>query len=582
MIIITDQENKCIFCEEKKAIFYCNQCKLSFCNDCIEREDADFYCCANCNSTKIKTRIKENTGTGIIYICMDCKSTNIRKGRLSEKICPNCKSNEILTIMEKRNQLIQTFYKDIMNFKYGYYELNKFMDNCRVYKQELLTLRNLGYKHDAKIEQSLLWIFKTIQKLKSEIMDQFQRNFTFIRSRIYQFIDLDTWNPNNFYEIESIINQIEKNVNSFKKYVDTSLKPMIANLRVLKSKIGVIQYYKLIYDEYKSELHLMINELPVCAFKRMQFVKFGENDLPSKRGVLFITNKRIIFIHKKGFIRKTREELFNLNLSKIQNAKISGRIFKKLKLITNQGTIIFNGQNKVMNAIIHYLDISMHFQEYSTDDNFLVQRIGIMDIELSDLKNNMNNYISQILRKEISIRKETHLNNNDLSELYTSDNHRNERNRMNKGDLQQIKMNSPPLPKNYTNPTQLTQMPRPGSINITIPISQQSRDFQHPIAQVIPNSTPISHNIDIFKPEEQVPKPNHTSFIPEVTTIQTRPIIKLFQDKFSLEKTIENIEKLFNTGRISPEVYFKQFRPLQKELFTIIKMIQERKNSSNL
>jgi hypothetical protein len=276
--MITAQENKCNFCDNKTAIFYCNQCKLSFCNDCIEKEDYNFYCCVNCNSTKIKSKVKDDSLTGLLLFCEECKSTNIRKGRLIKKICPNCKSENTMTIIEKRKDLIKTFHDSIKHFKYGYHQLKSFMDVCKLYKQELITLRNLGYKHDGKIEQSLLWIYNTTQKIKKEIMDHFQRDFGFIRSRIYRFVDLDTWNPRNFYEIESIINQIEKNVETFKKYVDHSLKPLNANLRVLKSKISVIQYYKLIFEEYKSDLQLRPNELPVCAFKRITFVKFGDND----------------------------------------------------------------------------------------------------------------------------------------------------------------------------------------------------------------------------------------------------------------------------------------------------------------
>ncbi|TFF87978.1 MAG: hypothetical protein EU549_03830, partial [Promethearchaeota archaeon] len=169
--MITLQENKCSFCDEKKAIFYCNHCKLSFCNDCIERQEQDFYCCSNCNSKKIKSKKKENTLSGVILICMECNSTNIRRGKLSKKICPNCKSDNVLTIIKKRKKLRHDFRGTIRNFKYGYQVLKNFMDECRRHKQELITLRNLGYKHDGKIEQSLLWVYNSTQKLKKGIMN---------------------------------------------------------------------------------------------------------------------------------------------------------------------------------------------------------------------------------------------------------------------------------------------------------------------------------------------------------------------------------------------------------------------------
>jgi hypothetical protein len=494
-----------------------------------------------------------------------------------------------MTIIEKRKDLIKTFHDSIKHFKYGYHQLKSFMDVCKLYKQELITLRNLGYKHDGKIEQSLLWIYNTTQKIKKEIMDHFQRDFGFIRSRIYRFVDLDTWNPRNFYEIESIINQIEKNVETFKKYVDHSLKPLNANLRVLKSKISVIQYYKLIFEEYKSDLQLRPNELPVCAFKRITFVKFGDNDLPSKKGVLFITNKRIIFIYKKGFIRKTREELFNLDLPTIQNAVITGKIFKKLKVITNDGPLIFKSKEKIYKAIINYLNVSMNFTKYSNDDNYLVQRISTMDIELSDLKDSVNNHIAQILSKRDKLNPNRYLNRND--DDIARD--KNLRERINKNMLYRSQSNN--IPKNYQSNPQIikdginriptntiSSMPQPGSINITIPISQNSSDYQRPVAEVLSDSNKQSDRRQNLRAQfyryRNKPELDNKYVIREQrkNTSETRPIVKLYEDKFSIEKTLENIETLFNNGRITPEVYFKQYRPLQKELYTIMKMIRDK------
>ncbi|MHA1230136.1 MAG: hypothetical protein ACTSPQ_05765 [Candidatus Helarchaeota archaeon] len=614
---------------------------MSFCNSCIEREERDFYCCANCNSTKIKSRIKNDTLTGVIFVCMDCKSTNIRHGKLSKKICPNCKSDMILTIIEKRKQLIQTFHDTIKNFKYGYNELKKFVEDCRIHKQELITLRNLGYKHDAKIEHSLLWIYNTINKIKKEIMDHFQRDFNLIRSKIYQFMDLDTWNPANFYEIETIIEHIKKNVSAFMQYVDALLKPMIENLRILKSKISVIQYYKLIYDEYKSEIKLRTNELPVSAFKRIQFIKLENMELPSKRGVLFLTNKRLIFIYKKGILKKVKLELFSLELSKIQNAFISGKIFKKLKILTNSGFLILNGPDKILNAIIHYLNIAMNFKNYSNDDSYLIQRLSTIDIEISDLKNNINEYISQILRKNLNPISMLNIDNqnknifgNQQNQINPFTNNYNSISNINSNTSRISNINSNKFANNANihnhqqrrapspsyNPPQLPysvqNLPQPASINITIPISQHTERPKLPFATVISNeqlnvpvnraSTPVhtqTHSLprnpaamhpinrNIQEPNEIISNNNfitlnrenpnlsmsnnfHSS-INTPPTAETRPLIKLYEDKFAIEKTIENIENLFNSGRISPEVYFKQYRPLQKELFTINKMIKE-------
>jgi hypothetical protein len=125
-------------------------------------------------------------------------------------------------------------------------------------------------------------------------------------------------------------------------------------------------------------------------------------------------------------------------------------------------------------------------------------------------------------------------------------------------------------------------MPQPGSINITIPISQNSSDYQRPVAEVLSDSNKQSDRRQNLRAQfyryRNKPELDNKYVIPEQrkNTSETRPIVKLYEDKFSIEKTLENIETLFNNGRITPEVYFKQYRPLQKELYTIMKMIRDK------
>jgi len=591
---------------------------------------------------------------------MDCKSTNIRKGILSKKICPNCKSDNIETIIDKRNKLIKDFQRDILNFRYGYVKLKNFIDECKVLRDELITLRNLGYKHDGKIEQSLLWVYNTINKTKNDILYTFQNSFDLIKSKILRFFSIDTWNPKNFYEIETIIEQIREKVNMFKYYVDQSLKPAEDNLKIIKTKISAIQYYKMIYDEYKSELHFITNELPVCAFKRINFIKFENKELPNRRGVLFITNKRLIFIHKKGLIKKVKEELFNIRLNEINNAIITGRIFKKLKIYTNLGTITFKANDKIMSAIIHYLKISMNFTKYSNDDIYLTQRLGELNFEISDLKYNINDYITRILHNDNqnllnnekikflpkinSNNIDVNINDKKLDEKYDSIyNNRAYRNHdeisryIRENNVRQSNNNlryqsrshsiassnhhlveSPPMPKNignnnfisnnlnnnqnliYKTPNnqvhqnyiqpqtpQTSNFPQPGSINITIPIAHNTTPPRPPMAQIVSSQIPFQtqFNNNNFINEKDKPIPiteneyqhrnrNNCENRNEITTLETRPIMKLYEDKFSIEKTLEKIDNLFNNGIITPEVYFKQYRPLLKELYTINKMIE--------
>jgi len=54
-----------------------------------------------------------------------------------------------------------------------------------------------------------------------------------------------------------------------------------------------------------------------------------------------------------------------------------------------------------------------------------------------------------------------------------------------------------------------------------------------------------------------------------------RMLFKLQTEKFSIEQTIKNLEKKFQTGRIGVETFMKQFRALQSELYLIERKIKQ-------
>ena len=88
---LASRENyvNCIFCNDRKAVYYCEDCNLCFCEDCAHSNKRTVYVCVQCQSNIIECR-QGNSVNGELYICRECGSLDIEAKLLIQRSCPSC------------------------------------------------------------------------------------------------------------------------------------------------------------------------------------------------------------------------------------------------------------------------------------------------------------------------------------------------------------------------------------------------------------------------------------------------------------------------------------------------------------
>ncbi len=396
LVLIHENTNQCTFCSEKYAIYYCEECNLNFCEDCGFSDKRLVHTCAQCKNTNIECR-NRNSVNGEIFICKDCGSLNIKVKSYIQRSCPGCRSSRIISIARKRLDLIKQIRDVVSGYKLGYQELKVFLREYRAVRQKTLALRTVGYLHDPVIEQTLLSTYETIKAVSKEILERATQEIDLLRIQLGKYYDFTNWKSTDFPQIELLIKQIYNDVVKYQTYVRKILSHPKKEQGLVQSKLNVIRYYKSIYDEYSEHLNLFPGELPVCAFRDIKFCNSTIRGLRKGRGILFLTDQRLIFIRKRGIFRKKIQRIFNFAFNHILNVTITGRVFKKLIFILDQGNLHFKASMRMMEAILDYLNISVNFGKYSINDEKVLNTLDQIQLSTKHLEKEIDRKLVELM-----------------------------------------------------------------------------------------------------------------------------------------------------------------------------------------
>ncbi|MHA1379876.1 MAG: hypothetical protein ACTSRG_16020 [Candidatus Helarchaeota archaeon] len=391
-------ENKvtCNFCGSPDPIYYCNKCNTVFCSRCKKEEVKTLVLCASCG-TIIGEIYNNDLEPEIKYKCHKCKSTKYIIGQKRSKHCPGCNKSDISTIAEKKRKLIETSRKLIFGFRAGYkdtYTLLKKLDRVR---SQLINLRTSGFFHDPRIETILLKLIKSIPIIKNQIMFRVEQDHKILKNPLQKFLEPTKWTPDKFFLLEASLNQIKEVINNFRSFLDELLSNAYKDLNIILGKMKAINYYKNIYDECETLLDILPGELPICAFKNLKFKKATFKDYKKGKGILFLTDRRMIFLRKRGIIFKKYEQLFDFFLEGFEKVELVGKIFKKLKFYLEEGALKFAASAKIMRAIINYFHISINFEKFRAEAEIPLEILEPIDLNLLDLKEKIEVIITSLL-----------------------------------------------------------------------------------------------------------------------------------------------------------------------------------------
>lgn len=389
----------CRFCQRNvKLAYYCEECGASFCTDCLNEEKIDFFVCQDCNSKNI-----EILKTDRKKVCKDCESENINKITQHLKSCPKCSSPKIINVYEKKEGLEQKFLELIKLSRSFLKPVRELINELYLLRQKIKDARAPPIKcyHYPKMESELLAVFKLIIYLKDNLFGKINTHFRHLALNRDFFFDIYNQPNSNIRIIESILDNLSRSHDSIVKYITDNLKDIYEKIGPFQNNLRFIEKIKKLFLPYKRFLNLAANEKPVYAIKTKLINGLNsQNRFRKSRGILFITNFDLSFVHEYGILKKKQELIFKAPVDDLIKIKDKGKLFKKLFIQFDYGKYEFSLPSHVVSKIIDYILLARSFQEDTIYNHEDAKKLQEIDLDLNDFVK----YIEEGINKFFSLK----------------------------------------------------------------------------------------------------------------------------------------------------------------------------------
>ncbi len=372
----------CRFCQSNMELaYYCEECGTSCCSDCLCEELFDYYVCQECDSKNIE--ILDG-----VKVCKQCNATNIIKTTKHLKSCPKCHSHQIINIYEKKEELEQKFLELIKETRGSIKPLRKISTKLNRLRHSLRAARDPPIKcyHYPKMESELLELFKHCIYTKNSLQEKIKIHFRHLSLNKEYFFDIYQQPNSNIRIIEGILENLERSFTSINEYVSNNLKNIDEKIEDLHKNVKAINNINDLFASNKHFLNLAEEEKPVYAIKTKLSNGLNTQDKFKKnKGILFITNFDLSFIHEFGLIKKNQSLIFKAPVDDLISIKERGRIFKKLYLEFSYGKYEFSFPSNLISNVIEYILLARNFDEIAIYDKDSANRLNILDFDLTEI-----------------------------------------------------------------------------------------------------------------------------------------------------------------------------------------------------
>lgn len=383
---------QCKSCQSGRATHMCEDCGAALCPECLESKSTEYIVCSECHHI---------LGTPVpgekFEACPQCESEDLSKGRKTVDICPKCHSTRVVLLEDRRRSLALDMRHAIMIIQYGHTKLREFTNKLASAKRLLVSLRMANFLHYKWIEEKIEGMQNELPAIKNRISSQAEIIAKRMAAETRDFIDYNQWSPNQFPFIEGITNRITEMGIYYKQNVDESLEPLRETLKDVKRQLDGLDYYKGQFTMFYEHGQLSVGELPVCALPDVKISgsDFLKND--KALGMLFMTNKRLLFIAETGRVRKKMETIFDFPLLYLKAIEEDGRLRKRLVLKLKQGEIRLTCSDQTKKVLPDYIEIARKFEKYIQTDMQRVRKIEQTDIGTSDVRLKIEGMVYSLL-----------------------------------------------------------------------------------------------------------------------------------------------------------------------------------------
>ncbi|MFX1555855.1 MAG: B-box zinc finger protein, partial [Promethearchaeota archaeon] len=389
----------CRFCQRNiKLAYYCEDCGASCCSDCLTEERIESFICQDCNSKNIQV-----SESGKKKFCKDCGKDNIAQVNQLIKSCPKCHSNHIINIYEKKEELEKKFLELIKNARYFIEPFREIVNKLYVLRQKVKRARSppINCYHYPNMESDLLSLFKLFIYAKESLQEKISILFHHLSLNKEYFFDIYTQPNSNVRIIEGILENLNASYDSINDFTSNNITTINKSMENLQQNLNFIDKIAFFFRSYKKFLNLAEEEKAVFAIYAKLANGLNTHEKYKKRkGILFITNFDLSFVHEIGRIKKKKETIFKAPVQDLTKIKIKGKISKKLYIEFAYGRYEFTLPHKAITKVMDYILLARSFDELVIFDEEAAKRLYDIDIDLSDLIN----YVEEAINSFFSLK----------------------------------------------------------------------------------------------------------------------------------------------------------------------------------
>ncbi|MFW9999908.1 MAG: hypothetical protein ACFE9Q_02360 [Candidatus Hodarchaeota archaeon] len=392
-------EQVCRFCHSYvKLAYYCEECGSSCCSDCLHEKKVNFYICQDCKSKNIRVLDSENK-----KVCLDCGKTNIAKSNQLLKACPKCKSHQIINIYEKKEELEKNFLELIKSTRSFVNPLKEIIDNLYKFQSKIREVRDPPNKcyHFPKMESDLLALFKLFLYIQNTLLEKINVHFHQLNQNKEYFFDIYSQPNSNITIIEGIFENLFRSYSAIDEFITTNLQTFNDSFETFEKNLQFIAKISYYFSSYKKLIRLAEGEKPVYAiFAKLTNGLNTQEKYKKDKGILFITNYDLSFIHEYGIFKKKQELVFKAPVEDLTRIKEKGKIFKKLYIEFEYGKYEFTLPPKAVSRVIEYILLARSFDETTIYDEKTAKKLQQINIDLNELIN----FIEECINSFFSIK----------------------------------------------------------------------------------------------------------------------------------------------------------------------------------
>ncbi|MHA1112082.1 MAG: hypothetical protein ACTSRE_13320 [Promethearchaeota archaeon] len=395
-------ENLCPFCESNLLLsYFCEECHSVFCEECVHFALTDELKCATCGSKEVSM---ENMAQ---LECKDCKSKHIVSVQKQVKTCPSCSSDHVMKIVDKFDLLRNRFKSIITNSKQFLSPLVYAADTISIQKEKLIRLREDSVKicHYPRLEMELLQLIKLFKNGKHAIQAKTGDFFQHINRNFKTYFEIEKRPPRMIPILEAELESIEESAESIISYGNLTNEKLEEKFSAVRAKIDFMSSLQHLFMRYLSILGINIdyNEKPVFGIRG----KLGDTTQPDTDhfltpGTILVTNRKIYYLHEKGWVKKKTQLILTLNLDELTRVRVRGLLLKKLILEFGQDKYVFLLPKKNLSQLESYIEKARVFDNNRIDREMLYG-LKHVDVTIQEFRNALESTIISLLGYKTAI-----------------------------------------------------------------------------------------------------------------------------------------------------------------------------------